>query len=237
MFTKSGSGVLVPALVIVCLCVAVPRTRAESLNGRVVGIDDGDTLTVLDARNTTHVIRLSGIDAPEKSQAFGQRSKQALSQAVFGKSVTLQCGKEESYGRLVCKVLPDDRDVCLEQVKAGMAWHYKQFEDEQTAADRESYADAEDAARGAHLGLWSDAHPIPPWDFRHGTASALQFESNGHRIAGGPGNDHVRGNSKKHIYQWPGCPTYDAISPHNRVDFENAAAAQAAGFRPARNCP
>src|SRR5208337_1384487 len=119
--------------------------------------------------------------------------------------------------RLVCKVILDGHDVCLEQVKAGMAWHCKQFQDEQTPADRKSYADAEDAARGAHLGLWSDAHPIPPWDFRHGTASALQYDSNGHRISGGPGNGQVRGNSKKHIYQWPGCPTYDAIAQHNRV--------------------
>jgi hypothetical protein len=80
-------------------CVAVAHSRAENLTGSVVGIDDGDTLTVLDANKATHVIRLSGIDAPEKSQAFGQRSKQTLSQAVFGKSVTLQCGKEQRVER------------------------------------------------------------------------------------------------------------------------------------------
>jgi endonuclease YncB( thermonuclease family) len=235
MFTKSRSSALSLALVVAFLCVTDGRARAQTLSGRVVGIDDGDTLTVLDANKVTHVIRLSGIDAPEKSQAFGQRSKQSLSQLAFGKNVDLDCGKEESYGRLVCKVILDGRDICLEQVKTGMAWHYKQFQDEQSPAERKSYADAEDAAHGAHLGLWSDAHPNPPWDFRHGTSSALQYDSGGHRIAGGP-NGHVRGNSHTHIYQWPGCPTYDAISERNRVDFANAAAAQAAGFRPARNC-
>ncbi len=210
---------------------------AETITGKVIAITDGDTIKVLDAINRQYTIRLAGIDAPERNQPFGSKSTENVAHLTFGKNVSLDCGKEESYGRLVCKVILDGRDVCLEQVKAGMAWHYKQFQDEQSPADRKSYADAEDAARIAHLGLWSDAHPIPPWDFRHGTASALQYDSNGHRVAGGPGNGHVRGNSRKHIYQWPGCPTYDAISQRNRVDFENAAAAQAAGFRPARNCP
>jgi endonuclease YncB( thermonuclease family) len=235
MFTKSRSDALPLALVVAFLCVAV--AHAENLSGRVVGIDDGDTLTVLDANRATHVIRLSGIDAPEKSQAFGQRSKQSLSQLTFGKNVALECGKEESYGRLVCKIILDDRDICLEQVKAGMAWHYKQFQDEQPAADRKSYAEAEDAARVARIGLWADAHPIPPWDYRHGTTSALQYDSAGHRIGGAPAGVHVRGNSRTRIFQWPGCPTYNAISERNRIDFANAAVAQSAGFRPARNCP
>jgi len=216
------------------------------LQGSVVRVADGDTLTVLDASQTQHVIRLAGIDAPESSQAFGQRSKQNLSRMAFGREVTLECINKKSYGRLICKViLPSGHDVCLDQVKAGMAWHYKFFENEQPRADRVSYAAAEDAARLAHAGLWADAHPIAPYDYRHGTHSELVFNSTGHRVtsessgpvSAGVVTGHVRGNAHSHIYQWPGCPTYDAISERNRVDFANAAAAQQAGYRAARNCP
>lgn len=165
---------------------------------------------MLGRANAQYTIRLAGIDAPEHNQAFGRRSKQNLSRLVFGQNVTLDCGKEESFGRLVCKVMVPNRpggwrDACLEQVRDGMAWHYKQFQDEQNPSDRKLYADAEDAAREAHTGLWSDAHPIPPWDFRHGTTSPLLYDSGGHRIASwsaGP----VVSNPRSHIYEWPGCP-------------------------------
>ena len=227
-------------LILVAILAIASVAGAYDLSGRVVGIADGDTLTVLDASHTQHVIRLAGVDAPENSQAFGQRSKQNLSRLAFGRDVTLDCGKEESYGRLVCKVtLPGGEDVCLDQVKAGMAWHYKQYESEQTPADRKSYADGEDAARLAHAGLWAeDAHPIPPWDFRHRTETKLCFDKEKHRIAcnqdyAGP----VRGNRRSHIYHWPDCPNYENIGEENRIEFANAAAAQEAGYRAARNCP
>jgi endonuclease YncB( thermonuclease family) len=229
------------ALVVFLLSAAQAALAQETLAGRVVGVTDGDTITVLGSANTRYTIRLAGIDAPEHNQAFGQRSKQNLSRLVFGEKVTLDCGKEESYGRLVCKVMVPNgseggRDACLEQVRDGMAWHYKQFQDEQTIGDRQLYAAAEDAAHEARLGLWSDAHPIPPWDFRHGTTSPLLYDTNGHRVASGQVGPVV-GNRRSHIYEWPGCPYYDEISPKNRVPFESGQAAAQAGYRPARNCP
>jgi endonuclease YncB( thermonuclease family) len=212
---------------------------AGTMTARVVGVTDGDTITVLAPGNVQYRIRLAGIDAPEHNQAFGTRSKQNLSRLVFGKAVMLDCGKEESYGRLVCKVLlRDGEDACLDQVKAGMAWQYKQFENEQTPADRAAYAAAEDGAREAHTGLWADAHPIVPWDFRHGTPTRLCFDKANHRVD--CGEQHagpVRGNRRSHIFEWPGCPYYDAIAPYNRVEFPNAQAAEQAGYRAARNCP
>jgi endonuclease YncB( thermonuclease family) len=219
------------------LAAAHAALAQEILVGRVVGVTDGDTITVLGNANTRYTIRLAGIDAPEHNQAFGQRSKQNLSQLAFGVNVTLDCGKEESYGRLVYKVMVQGRDACLEQVRDGMAWHYKQFQDEQTAGDRKLYASAEDAAREAHTGLWSDAHPIPPWDFRHGTTSPLLYDGNGRRIAGGSAGPVVGNRRSHHIYEWPACPYYDAISPKNRVPFASAQAAAQAGYRPARNYP
>lgn len=134
--------------------------------GRVVGVEDGDTITVLDSSNANHRIRLQGIDAPEKDQAFGTRSGQNLSQVIFNKVVTIEWSKHDRYGRIVGKVRLGSQDVCLEQIKAGMAWHYKYYEVEQKPDDRQAYADAEIVARAGEVGLWIDPFPIPPWDFR-----------------------------------------------------------------------
>jgi len=145
----------------------VKRTNsAETMTGRVVRIADGDTITVLDATNTQHRIRLQGIDAPESRQAFGAQSKKSLSDMIFDKDVTAACDKTDQYGRQVCKILFDGKDINLAQVKAGMAWHYKEYEREQSPEDRELYARAEDEARNARRGLWADANPIEPSEFR-----------------------------------------------------------------------
>jgi endonuclease YncB( thermonuclease family) len=131
-----------------------------------VRVADGDTVTVLDSSNTQHRIRLEGIDAPESHQAFGTQSKKSLSEMVFGKDVTVVFQKTDQYGRLVGKIVLDGKDINLEQVKAGMAWHYKEYQREQAPEDRESYAKAEDEARTARRGLWQDADPVEPSAFR-----------------------------------------------------------------------
>lgn len=140
--------------------------NATTLQGIVVGVADGDTITVLDATNTQHKIRLLGIDAPEKAQAFGQRSKQSLSQLVQSKQVIVEFQKKDKYGRSVGKVVLNGTDVCLEQIKLGMAWHFKHYESEQPKEDRETYAQAELVARSKVIGIWRDKNPIPPWEFR-----------------------------------------------------------------------
>jgi endonuclease YncB( thermonuclease family) len=139
---------------------------ADILQGRVVSVADGDTVTVLDDANSQHKIRLMGIDAPEKAQPFGSQSKLSLSSLVFDKQVTVEYSKLDRYGRLVGKIVVDGMDTCLEQIKRGMAWHYKQYEKEQIAADRLLYARAEDQARIEKRGLWRDNNPIAPWQWR-----------------------------------------------------------------------
>jgi endonuclease YncB( thermonuclease family) len=143
-----------------------PPSGSQTLNGRVVSIADGDTVTVLDSNDTQHRIRLEGIDAPESHQAFGEQSRQSLAEMISGKEVTVSYQKTDQYGRLVGKILLDGRDINLEQVRAGMAWHYKFYENEQTPEDRELYAKAEETARSARRGLWQDSNPVEPYQFR-----------------------------------------------------------------------
>lgn len=141
--------------------------HAEVLVGQVVGVSDGDTITLLDANRTQHKIRLAGIDAPEKAQAFGQVSKKSLSDLVFQKQVTVYWEKTDRYQRILGKVTLNEQDICLEQVKRGLAWHYKQYQRDQTAEDRQAYDLAEKDARKNRMGLWSDASPVEPSKFRH----------------------------------------------------------------------
>jgi endonuclease YncB( thermonuclease family) len=109
---------------------------------------------------------LSGIDAPEKGQAFSDVAKSFLSDMVYGQLVEISYSKVDRYKRVVGKVLLSGRDVNLELVNAGLAWHYKEYQNEQPIEDRLAYSDAETTARESRLGLWRDTHPIAPWEFR-----------------------------------------------------------------------
>lgn len=138
----------------------------DELHGKVIKVTDGDTVNVLTSDNQTHKIRLSGIDAPEKNQAFGNQSKQALADDIDGKVVTVEYNKLDKYQRVVGKIMMNGQDVNLRQIQRGLAWHYKKYEKEQDVEDRSIYADAEYLAQRDKLGLWAESNPMPPWDFR-----------------------------------------------------------------------
>lgn len=144
----------------------VSSAWSETIHGKVVAITDGDTITVLDAQRVQHKIRLAGIDAPEKKQAFGQRAKEHISSLVFSRTVDVEAEKKDQYKRTVGKVIVDGQDVNLAMVVAGLAWHYKQYEREQSASDRLLYSSAESESRQARRGLWQDTDPMAPWDWR-----------------------------------------------------------------------
>ena len=131
--------------------------------GRCVGVKDGDTIVMLiDGKQVT--IRLSDVDCPEKRQAFGQRAKQFTSDLCFGKEVSVVEKNKDRYGRTIGTVYLDDTTILnKELVRAGMAWRYVQYSDD------ESYSTLENEARAAGKGLWADASPEAPWEFRkHG---------------------------------------------------------------------
>jgi endonuclease YncB( thermonuclease family) len=168
------------AVVACVLLILGSVARAEALLGRVVGVSDGDTVTVLDAAKAQHKVRLAGIDAPEKGQPFGERSKENLSRLVFGRDVRVDWRKTDRYGRLVGTVWvasPDapcrrnadcanTLDAGMAQLTVGLAWHYKKYAHEQEPEQRGQYAFAEEEARAKRVGLWKDANPVPPWEWR-----------------------------------------------------------------------
>ena len=98
----------------ISLFFAVTTLQAATLSGRVVGVADGDTITILDSSNTQYKIRLAGIDAPEKKQPFGNVSKKSLSDMVYGKQISVDYNKQDRYGRTVGKVIVDGVDANLE---------------------------------------------------------------------------------------------------------------------------
>jgi len=212
-------------LALTALATAAPAPNL--LEARVVGVTDGDTITVLDNNKVQYKIRLAGIDAPEKDQPFGSRAKQSLSNAVMGKDVRIEWSKQDRYGRLVGKVwvtppeircdariaaCPKTLDVNLAQLTVGLAWHYKEFEKEQSEEDRHRYAFAEQEARARKAGLWTEPDPTPPSDWRYGNF-------------GGP----TKKATKSGICHAPGTASYSSVK--NFTTFPTLDACLASGGR------
>lgn len=126
----------------------------------VVGISDGDTIKVRCPGQPQTVVRLAEIDAPEKAQPFGQRSKELLSTLCFRKQAEIRPSSRDRYGRTIARVTCAGTDANVAMVRAGMAWAYTRY-----LTDPQIQA-MEGAARRERLGLWTEAHPVPPWEWR-----------------------------------------------------------------------
>jgi len=143
----------------------------ESFSGKCISIADGDTIGVLkDGREIK--IRVDGIDCPESGQDFGGKAKSFTSDFCFGKQVFVRAKGLDKYGRTIARVIVDDKDLSLELVRTGLAWHYAKYSSDSVLAG------AERIARLNGKGLWALINPLPPWDFRAGGAALRdQFDS------------------------------------------------------------
>jgi len=209
--------------------VAVANKVQLVIEGKVINVHDGDTVTVLDQDNKKFHIRLQGIDAPELKQPFGPESQQNLSRMLLGKKVTIFWTKVDKYRRTVGTVKLYEHDVNIEQVKAGLAWHFKKYEDEQTPEERQSYAAAEQSARAAKLGLWNDQTPVTPGDWRRNVQAEVWGPP--------PPKGTIIGNKNSQKYHRPDCAGYRSMLERNRVFFKTVAEAESAGYKRAGNCP
>lgn len=132
----------------------------KEIVGKVVKVADGDTITVLDDNNKKHKIRLDKIDATELKQPFGIKSKNYLESLIYQKKVKVVYTKKDRYKRILGIVFLENKEINLEMVKNGYAWHYRFYD------KTPSYIQAEKQAKEKKIGLWSEANPINPYIFR-----------------------------------------------------------------------
>lgn len=164
-------GVLALGLGTLTAAQAEPNPSPWTITGVVVRVSDGDTVTVLDAHQQNHKVRLAGIDAPERAQAFGQIARKVLGSTLNRRPVTAECVKQDRYGRSLCTLWLDGNDLGLALIRAGLAWHYTDYIRDQAPWDAARYARAETEARLARRGLWSQSKPTPPWAWRRARTS------------------------------------------------------------------
>ena len=207
------------ALLCVLTLIMFP-TLSWAWQGKVVGISDGDTISVLH-EGKAEKIRVYGVDCPESHQDFGQKAKQFTSSMVFGKVVEIQPKDTDRHGRTVGLVTLDGKSLNEALVKAGMAWVYVKYCKEPFCTQ---WNQSQEEARSKRIGLWSIPNPTPPWEFRH-PKSGASSESKSKSVQG-PVIYH--GNTSLMVLHRPGCRGYDC---QNRTAvFKTREAAVAAGY-------
>jgi len=219
-----------------CAMLAGAEAAAETMEGRVTRVWDGDTVT-LTVDGLDHRVRLAAIDAPERGQPYGEEARRELARLALGQDARLETERSDPYGRLVGRlwVRPADCPGCGRTLDAGLAllttghaWWYRRYADEQSPEARGQYEFAETEARAKRAGLWQDAHPIAPWDWKRDQRN--QPDENGCLIKG-----NISANGR--IYHVPGQHYYDrtTITPSKGERwFCTEAEAKAAGWRRAR---
>ncbi len=222
-------------LLLICLSTSV---AAETLEGTITHVFDGDTVT-LTTGGRDYRVRLSGIDAPEHDQPYGDAARNRLNQLLQDKPVRVETSKKDKYGRLLGKiwVQPADCRGCgktldanLAMLTTGHAWWYRYYKAEQSEEDQGRYEFAEFEAKAKGAGLWQDADPTPPWDWPRGDRKAPPVKD----------GCLIKGNISKNgrIYHLPGQDHYEQThisTTKGERWFCSESEARAAGWRRARN--
>ena len=214
-------------ILIVGLWFQVAGAYSETrIIGKVVHIADGDTITVLQ-NNIQHKIRLYGIDCPEKSQDFGNRAKQVLSEQVFDKQVQVTQKDIDRYGRVVGMVYVGNTCVNEEIIKAGLAWVYNQYCKDSVCSQWRSM---EIQARQSRIGLWSHPDPVPPWEYRRGGSVSSETDNQAQKAEG----NVYHGNVRSKVFHKADCKDFNCKSC--TIIFHSRDEAIKAGFRPCGGC-
>lgn len=133
---------------------------SEIITGKVISVTDGDTVKILDSNNETYKIRLNDIDAPEKKQAYGTKSKENLANYIAGKTVKVEYDKLDKYKRILGTIYFEDKNINEHQIKDGYAWVYRKY------SKNNEYINLERISKNEKKGLWKDENPIEPWEYR-----------------------------------------------------------------------
>jgi endonuclease YncB( thermonuclease family) len=209
----------------------LPQAKLKTINGEVIRVQDGDTLTVKTKRDRLYKVRLANIDAPEISQPFGKQARRRVKDLVLKKTIRVDYIFKDKYGRLIGElILPEGKLLNEEMLKAGLAWHYRVKHPQSTFLEKLEYK-----AWQKKLGLWVQDKPIPPWEFRREK-----------RLPSPPSkpedmdydlflNYGLVGNPKTKVYEWPECKEY----PKNTtgyINLGNFLEAEALGYKASKRC-
>lgn len=165
--TRAIAPLLATILATLALTACSARTPdTTTFTGVASKVHDGDSIHLLPAAGERVIIRLAGIDAPELKQPFGIQARDHLRALILAKPVRANCHKTDRYDRHLCVVYRDERDINLQMIDAGYAWHYKKYQGEQTRAQRRQYSAAQSGAERQRRGLWRADTPVPPWNYR-----------------------------------------------------------------------
>lgn len=204
---------------------------AWAWEGKVVGVIDGDSITVLH-EGRGEQIRLYGIDCPEKHQDFGQKAKEFTSLKVFGKQVDVLPITQDRYHRIVAIVSLNGSVLNRAIIEAGYGWVYRQY---CTKAECQEWSQLEQRAKDTKLGLWSMPNPVPPWDFRRGNKTSRVARTDESQSGMSLKSATVyHGNVSSRIFHAPVCRYYDC--KNCTTIFKSREEAVQAGFRPCKIC-
>ena len=202
---------------------------SATITGKVVSVADGDSITILTQQHEQIKVRLSAVDCPEKSQAYGQQAKQFTSSLVFGRQVTIEPETIDKYGRTVAMVSVDGLNLNKEIVANGKGWVYRKY---CKGGFCDDWLDLEKKARDAKIGLWADKNSIiPPWEWRHGQkdngTSGVKSS-----VASGTGIYH--GNQRSHVFHGSSCRDYNC--KNCIIEFKSVNEAVSAGYHAHKEC-
>jgi endonuclease YncB( thermonuclease family) len=226
-------------LALLFVCAAAARAQEDNLtpfyDARVLSVLDGNTLSVRNETTTQQsYVRLRGIDAPEMQQPYGAASRQHLASLVAGKIVRVEFKGTDRMGTVEGRVLLDGEDINLAQLGAGLAWFQMVYANELSDEQRKLYQETEGAARKARRGLWQDAAPTAPWQYR--AAKRIGDDPRDIPQTAAPAAVNVVADRRGKIYYLPNCPGYSSIPTRARVRFKSQDAAARAGYKPAPGC-
>ena len=159
-------GIITILALLLTACSSTPKTGTVTHTGQVTKVHDGDSIHITPPGQKRIIIRLAGIDAPEIKQPGGIASRDKLRSMILNRTASARCHKKDRYRRSVCVVYFNGKDMNLAMVRAGLAWHYKQYQNEQTRLQRWQYSRGEQQARRSGRGLWADDNRMPPWKYR-----------------------------------------------------------------------
>jgi len=218
------------SMVLFLVLILLPAS-SWAWQGKVVGISDGDTITVLHEGKNKKV-RLYGIDCPEHRQDFSRKAKEFTSKMVFGKTIEVKPMDTDWYGRTVGIAGIDGKSLNEELVKAGLAWVYTQYCKVSFCSQWEGF---QEDARKAKIGLWSVPNPVPPWEFRQGKKSSENDQPSPSKSKRRSKEaNYLHGDTLTHVFHAPGCKNYNCRTCI--VPFKTKEQAIRAGYRPCELC-